>query len=77
MFAAGGYKLLGEVKAGTAGNLFLPEYIVAYVVATVVAWLTVVWLLKFVQTRDFIPFAWYRIALGVLLLVLSGVGVIS
>ncbi|MCL2845278.1 MAG: undecaprenyl-diphosphate phosphatase [Chitinivibrionia bacterium] len=77
MFAAGGYKLLGEVKAGTAGNLFLPEYIVAYVVATVAAWLTVVWLLKFVQTRDFIPFAWYRIALGVLLLVLFGVGVIS
>jgi undecaprenyl-diphosphatase len=64
MLAAGGYQLLSAVKAGETQGLFTPEAFVAYAVATLVAWLTVVWLLKFVQTRDFIPFAWYRIALG-------------
>jgi undecaprenyl-diphosphatase len=67
MLAAGGYQLLSAVKAGETQDLLTPEALVAYTVATVTAWLTVVWLLKFVQTRNFIPFAWYRIALGLAL----------
>ncbi len=70
MFAAGSYELYGEIKSGNATNLFTPESIIAYIVATVSAWLSVVWLLKFVQTKNFIPFAWYRIVLGVVLLIL-------
>jgi undecaprenyl-diphosphatase len=27
--------------------------------------MSVVWLLRFVQTRTFIGFAWYRVALGI------------
>lgn len=68
MFAAGGYELFKEIKTGNVLDLLLPESIVAYVVATISAWLSVVWLLKFVQTKNFIPFAWYRIALGIALL---------
>jgi undecaprenyl-diphosphatase len=69
MFAAGGYQLLGALKS-EANDLFTPEAFVAYAVAAVSSWLTVVWLLKFVRTRSFIPFAWYRIALGIGLLLL-------
>jgi len=62
--------LLGEIKAGNTAGLLTPESIVAYIVATISAWLSVIWLMKFVQSKNFIPFAWYRVALGIALLVL-------
>jgi len=77
MFAAGGYELLKEIQAGKTADLLLPESIVAYIVATISAWLSVVWLLKFVQSKNFIPFAWYRVVLGVGLLTLFAFNVIS
>ena len=70
MFAAGCYELFQEIRTGNTHGLFSAESIVAYIVATISAWLSVVWLLKFVQTRNFIPFAWYRIALGIALLIM-------
>jgi undecaprenyl-diphosphatase len=70
MFAAGSYELFKEIKAGNTMDLFLPESIVAYIIATVSAWVTVVWLMRFVQKKDFIPFAWYRLVLGTLLIIL-------
>lgn len=77
MFAAGGLQLKEAIEAGEASVLLAPESLVAFVVATVSAWLSVVWLLRFVQTRDFIPFAWYRLGLGTLLLGLIGFGVLQ
>jgi undecaprenyl-diphosphatase len=68
MFAAGSYELFQEIRTGDTSGLFSAESIVAYIVATISAWLSVVWLLKFVQTRNFIPFAWYRVVLGIALL---------
>ena len=38
------------------------------------AWLCVRWLLRYVATHDFKPFAWYRIAFGVLVLVSAHFG---
>jgi len=70
MFAAGSYELFQEIRTGDTSGLFSAESIVAYIVATISAWLSVVWLLKFVQTRNFIPFAWYRVVLGVALLLM-------
>jgi undecaprenyl-diphosphatase len=71
MFVAGSYELFKEIKAGNTMDLFTPEAIVAYVVATISAWLAVVWLLRFVQKKNFVPFAWYRLALGVAILTLT------
>ena len=71
MFAAAGHQLLGAIKTGATNDLFTPEAIVAYIVAAVSSWLSVVWLLKFVRSRDFIPFAYYRIALGLILIIIS------
>ena len=39
--------------------------LVAWVVAAVTAFVTVKWLLRFVQTHTFEGFGWYRIALGI------------
>jgi len=73
MFAAGSYELYQEIKTGNTADLLLPQSIVAYIVATISAWLSVVWLMKFVQTKNFMPFAWYRIVLGIALLIFLGV----
>jgi len=40
----------------------------ATVVSFVVAWASIRWLLRFVATHDLAPFAWYRLALGLLVL---------
>lgn len=74
LLSAGLFEIKGAVEDGQASTLLSAEAMVAFVVATVTAWLSVVWLLKFVQTRDFRPFAWYRIALGSLLIGLVAMG---
>ncbi len=50
---------------GQAG--WLP-ILVATVVAGVVGYATIAWLIRFLKTRSLVPFAYYRIALGVVLL---------
>jgi len=64
MFAAGALQIKESIDAGQSAALLAPEAITAFIAATVAAWLSVMWLLKFVQTRDFIPFVWYRLILG-------------
>lgn len=41
---------------------------VAFAVSFVVAWWSIRWLLRFVSTHTLRPFAWYRLALGLLVL---------
>ncbi|MGN0918432.1 MAG: undecaprenyl-diphosphate phosphatase, partial [Oxalobacter sp.] len=38
------------------------------------AFLCVRWLLRFISSHNFIPFAWYRIAFGILVLVSAHYG---
>jgi undecaprenyl-diphosphatase len=47
----------------------LPTFGVGFVVSFLAALVAVRWLLALVSRRSFVPFAWYRIALGVVLLV--------
>ena len=35
------------------------------------------WFMKFISTKSFMPFVWYRIALGIAVIVLVSVGVLS
>lgn len=77
LLSAGVLEIKDAIEAGQAASLMTLESIVAFVVATVTAWLSVVWLLKFVQTRDFKPFAWYRLGLGVVLIGLVTAGFIK
>lgn len=70
MFAATGYELLkvlnvgGAVTAEPWGQLAL-----AFAVATATGFVAVRWLLGFIGNHSFVPFAWYRLALGAALLV--------
>jgi undecaprenyl-diphosphatase len=50
---------------------------VGFVVAFVVALAVVHWLIRYVSKRDFVPFAWYRIAAGLLLAILLVTGVLT
>ena len=68
MFAAGGYKLLKEVKLGAAADLASLPTLVGFAVATASAFVVVKWLLGYVRSNTFVSFAWYRLALGLLLL---------
>jgi len=43
---------------------------IAFVTAAVTAFVAVKWLLGYIRTHRFTPFAWYRIALGIGLLTL-------
>ena len=49
----------------------------ATAVAGGVGYAVIAWFMRFISTRSFLPFVWYRIALGVALLVLVGAGVLS
>jgi undecaprenyl-diphosphatase len=69
MIAAGALELRDAQKAGALDNLFTSETAAAFVVATIVAFASVVWLMRWVQTRDFRPFGYYRVAASILLLV--------
>ena len=66
-----------EMKDALGGNISVGETIVGTVVAFVVAYATVAWLLRFVAHHPITWFIPYRVALGVLLLVLLASGVMS
>jgi len=67
MIAAGGYKLLKEVSHGRASDLASLDTTIAFAVATLSAFVVVKWLLGYVRKHDFVPFAWYRLALAAIL----------
>lgn len=55
----------------------LPVFAVGLIVSWLSAWVCVRWLLRFVSTHTFTPFAWYRIAFGLLILVTAQFGWIN
>jgi len=69
MFAASGYELLKALKA-SEGHEDWSALALGFVVSMVVAFVAVKWLLGFIRTHRFTPFALYRIALGAALLLL-------
>jgi undecaprenyl-diphosphatase len=75
--AAGLYSLykarntLSQVSGGTSA------LIIGTVVSFVVALASVTWLLRYVSRHDFKGFAIYRVAAGIVILILSAVGVIT
>jgi undecaprenyl-diphosphatase len=67
---------LPEIPGGHYEYGVVPT-VVATVVAFVVGYAAIAWLLRYVSTHSYAPFIIYRIALGVLTLALLGSGVIS
>jgi undecaprenyl-diphosphatase len=68
---------LFELKDALGGDIGVGETVVGVVVAFVVAYASIAWLLRFVAGHRITAFVPYRVAVGVVLLVLLGAGVMS
>ena len=76
VLGSGAYELLNSLSEPT--NTFsLPETFAATITAFIVGYLVISWLMKFIQTKSFMPFVAYRITLGTLILILLATGTIS
>lgn len=75
VFGSGVYKLK-DIGADQGATAWGPT-IAATLVAFVVGYAVIAWLMRYLRTRSFTPFVIYRIALGVLLLVLVTSGVLE
>lgn len=68
--AASAYSLLKLFKSGMAvSGLELAALAVGFVTAFFVAWAVIAVFMNYIRSRSFAPFGWYRIVLGVVVLV--------
>ena len=72
MLAAGGYEIFKTLRHPVIGA---PKedwgmVLLATVIAAVVSFIAVKWLLRYVQTHTFNAFGWYRIALAIAIFLL-------
>jgi undecaprenyl-diphosphatase len=72
LVAAGLYDLWKHRALLSAADA--PVFGVGSVVAFIAAFVVIRWLIRYVATHDFKPFAWYRIAFGVLVLITAYFG---
>jgi undecaprenyl-diphosphatase len=70
MLAAGGYQSLDLLKM-TGVNSFLPLIAVGFVVAALIGWLAVKWLLGYLSRHSLYLFAAYCAIVGVICLVFA------
>ncbi|CAN5647935.1 undecaprenyl-diphosphate phosphatase [soil metagenome] len=74
LIGAGGYSLYKERALLSMHDI--PMFAVGLVFSFLSAWLCVRWLLKYISTHNFIPFAWYRIAFGIVVLATAWSGLV-
>ncbi len=74
LIGAGAYSLL-KVRH-SLGMADLPLFLIGFLFSFIAAWLCVRWLLRYVSTHDFVPFAWYRIGFGGVILVTAYFGLV-
>ncbi|WP_068397387.1 undecaprenyl-diphosphate phosphatase [Kribbia dieselivorans] len=73
---AGGLFEAYQTRADLA-NVAMGPMIVGIVVAFIVAYASIAWLLRFVAHNSLMAFVWYRVALGVVLFIALGAGWLS
>ena len=78
VFGSGLYQLKDALSSSAAPNVYsLSQTFVATVIAFVIGYAVIAWLLKFVATKSFMPFIIYRILLGVTVMILLATGTIN
>lgn len=78
VFGSGLFELKKAVADKATTNVFsLSETLVATVIAFIIGYAVIAWLLKYVMTKSFMPFIVYRIAVGTIVLGLLAGGVIN
>ena len=75
LIGAGAYSLFKVRHSLVAADL--PLFGIGFVFSFLAAWACVRWLLRYVSTHTFVPFAWYRIAFGGLILVTSYLNLVT
>lgn len=64
MFAASVYAYLDLMQSAAFSREPWSDLVLGFVVSALVAFVVVKWLLRYIQTHDFVPFAWYRLMVG-------------
>jgi len=72
LIGAGAYSLYKERALLSAADA--PLFGVGLLFSFVSAWICVRWLLRYIASHTFVPFAWYRIAFGIVVLVTAWSG---
>ena len=75
LIGAGAYSLYKERALLSLADL--PMFGVGLLFSFLSAWLCVRWLLRYVAAHSFVPFAWYRIVFGLVVLVTAHFGWVS
>lgn len=75
VMASGFYQLYRSWEHGSA--IAPGPTVLATLVSFGVGYFVIVWFLKLVSTRGYMPFVWYRIALGSLVFAVLGIGILS
>ena len=77
VFGSGLYELKDALGSSDTNVFTLPETLVATVIAFIIGYAVIAWLLKYVTTKSFKPFIIYRIVLGTSILILLATGIIA
>jgi undecaprenyl-diphosphatase len=77
VFGSGLYQLRKAIDEPGNQVFTMPETIAATVVAFLVGYAVIAWLMRYISTKSFTPFVIYRIVLGVALLIALSTGAIS
>ena len=74
LIGAGAYSLYKERALLSMADA--PMFAVGLLFSFISAWLCVRWLLRYISTHNFVPFAWYRIAFGIVVLATAWSGLV-
>jgi undecaprenyl-diphosphatase len=77
VLGSGLFEVLHGLESADPGPYGWSGTIVATVVAFVVGWAVIAYLMRYLERGSFMPFVVYRVALGVVLMVLLGAGVLD
>jgi undecaprenyl-diphosphatase len=75
LIGAGAYSLYKERALLSVSDL--PLFGVGLLFSFIAAWVCVRWLLRYISSHDFTPFAWYRIAFGIVVLATAWSGMVT
>ncbi|MER7656573.1 undecaprenyl-diphosphate phosphatase [Streptomyces albidoflavus] len=66
-----------ELRDAGEGHVAWGQTVFATLVAFAVGYAVIAWFMRFITTRSFMPFVYYRVALGILIFILVAAGVLS
>ena len=75
LIGAGVYSLYKERALLSMADL--PMFAVGLLFSFISAWLCVKWLLRYISSHSFVPFAYYRIVFGIVVLVTAWTGIVA